>query len=277
MAFSDIVLDKNTPVPLYYQLKQAIIQMIEDGDLRPGDRLPTEVEFNHMYDVSRTTTRQALLELVQEGHLHRIKGKGTFVSTPKLTQDFMQRLEPFSEQMKRLNVKTSTDVREFGTVPAPEQVTEIFGINPGDKVIHLVRVRYADGVPLVVVDTYLPMLCSDILNLDFTLVGLYKSLSARYATRVVRVKREVEATLATPSDSKLLDVPSKSAIQKTTTIGYNIKGTPIEYSVAHYRGDKNRFQIELAVDLGEADEASDEKRPAHMSGSSRNLLSHQSR
>ena len=249
MTYSEISINKNTPIPLYYQLKQGLLKLIENGTLHPGDCLPTEAEFNQMFNVSRTTTRQAIMELVQEGYLYRVKGKGTFVSSPKLTQDFMQRLEPFSEQMKRLNVTTFTKILEFSTASAPEAVAEVFGLRPGDEAIHLLRLRYADDDPLVVVDTYLPISCEYLLGVDIASNGLYKSLSLQTSTRVVRVKREIEATLASAPIAKLLEVAPKSAVQKTTTIGYNLFDTPIEYSVAHYRGDKNKFQVELAVDV----------------------------
>ncbi|MDR2670807.1 MAG: GntR family transcriptional regulator, partial [Oscillospiraceae bacterium] len=82
--FRDKTLDKNTPIPLYFQLKQLILGMIEAGDLRPGDLLPTEQALGGIFSISRSTTRQALSELVLEGYLYRAKGKGTFVAQPKL-------------------------------------------------------------------------------------------------------------------------------------------------------------------------------------------------
>lgn len=74
------VIDRNVPIPAYYQLKQLIKGQIERGDLQPGDRLPTEVELCERYDLSRTPVRQALQELAYEGLLTRTPGRGTFVT-----------------------------------------------------------------------------------------------------------------------------------------------------------------------------------------------------
>ena len=79
-------IDKTSPVPLYFQIKEIILSEILSGNLQTGDLIPTEVEFSQMYKVSRSTVRQAILELVNEGYLCRLKSKGTFVSKPKISQ-----------------------------------------------------------------------------------------------------------------------------------------------------------------------------------------------
>lgn len=245
--FAGKTIDKSTPIPLYFQLKQMILKMIEDGDLRPGDPIPTEQEFNDMFEISRTTTRQALSELVQEGYLHRVKGKGTFVTKPKLSQDFMQRLEPFSEQIVRLNMTPKTQVVKFERRKAGS-VSKAFGIHEDDSLIYLERLRYADDTPIVIVHTYLPVEFDAILGVDIGSTGLYNYLKGNNESRVVRVRREVEAILSTPYMDHLLNIPPSSAIQRTITRGFNQQGRLIEYSFAYYRGDMNKFVIELAVE-----------------------------
>ena len=69
---------KNSPVPLYYQLKSAILELFENGYYKPGDKLPTEAEFCELLDISRPTIRQAFAELIHEGYITRQKAKGTF-------------------------------------------------------------------------------------------------------------------------------------------------------------------------------------------------------
>jgi multiple sugar transport system substrate-binding protein len=76
-------IDPSSPVPLYFQLKQALLEQIARGDLRPGDQVPTESELCERYRMSRTPVRQALLELSREGVLLRQAGRGTFVSVPE--------------------------------------------------------------------------------------------------------------------------------------------------------------------------------------------------
>ena len=81
-------IDKNTPIPLYFQLKSLLLAEIEDGTYLADSLIPTEKELCDMFHISRTTVRQALAELVQEGYLYRVKSKGTFVARPKIRQDY---------------------------------------------------------------------------------------------------------------------------------------------------------------------------------------------
>lgn len=249
MSFDKASIDKNIPIPLYYQLKQVILQKIEQGELKPGDSIPTEIELNALFDVSRTTIRQAIIELVREGYLYRVKGKGTFVAEPKLPQDFMQKLEPFNDQIRRLDMTPSTKILDFTTAAAPQMAAEALGLRTGAEVVHLKRLRYANETPIVIVDTFLPIDCRAILTEDIAQEGLYKLLARVPGTRVVRARREVEAVMATEEDCRLLNIAKRSAIQKTVTTGFNQAGQPIEYSVAHYRGDKNVFVVESLVDV----------------------------
>ena len=105
---------------------------------------------------ARTTVRQAVTELVQEGWLYRIKSKGTFVTHPKINQDFLKKLESFQEQMKRLGMKPSTSVLELKKMKADAEVAKALQLKEGAEVIFLFRKRFADGEPIVTIKTYLP-------------------------------------------------------------------------------------------------------------------------
>lgn len=250
MGFLEQKIDKSTPIPLYFQLKQIILGMIENGELKPGDSIPTEYELISMYSLSRTTVRQAIIELVQDGLLYRVKGKGTFISKPKLAQDFMQRLESFGEQMNRLHVTPSTKVKNLKVLNGSavhKTILEGLNLNEDDQVIYLERLRFANDQPIVLVRTYLPMICLNILTMNLEDVGLYETLSNSANTKIVEVERQVEAILSEPYESDLLEIPKHSAVQLTTTVGFNAYHSPIEYSVAHYRGDKNKFTVKLRV------------------------------
>ncbi len=93
------MIDKNSPIPIYYQLELQIRQFIESEQLQPGDILPSEREFTEKYNISRMTVRQAINNLVSEGLLYRQKGKGTFIAEQKFEQD-LSGLTSFSEDMK---------------------------------------------------------------------------------------------------------------------------------------------------------------------------------
>lgn len=245
----DHKLDKSIPVPLYFQLKSLLLEEIKKNEYPVDSLIPTEKEISEMFQISRTTVRQAITELVQAGWLYRIKSKGTFVARVKIKQDFIKRLEPFNEQIARTGRVPSTQLLAFEVVDMPEHVAEVFGAAPGTKAIYLHRRRCADGDPIVTVETYLPYeACSFILKHDMTNESMYNVLATREGTRICRVNRILEAVAANVRDVERLDMVRGKPVHLFKTIGYNQMNEPIEYSIARYRGDRNKFEIDLQVD-----------------------------
>lgn len=238
-------IDKNIPVPMYYQLKQILLKSIKSGQTKLGEHIPTEAELMQQFEVSRATVRQAIVELAREGYLERIKGKGTFVCKPKISQDFMQKLEPYKQQMERLNLTGKTKVLFLGWDSANAEAAERFGIAENAPIIRLDRVRYANDEPLVFVRTYLENRCSFILGRDFSHCSLYESLDEKAETSIVRVERQFEAICAGKIEAKLLEVSEGSAIQLVKTQGFSSEDKTIEFSIAQYVGSKNRFSVTL--------------------------------
>lgn len=237
-------LDKSVPIPLYFQLKEVIIGEIKNGHYKKDSLIPTEKEFMETYQISRTTVRQAMTELVQEGWLYRIKSKGTFVSVPKISHNFIQTLESFNEQMERVGSVAKTEVLELKKVKAPAQVAEGLGIKEGDAVVYLYRKRFADDEPVVLQKAYLRFdTCSFLLDKDFSKESLYKSLADNPSTKIVKAKRVVEVDEAVEEDSRYLQVAVGKPMQIFITTGYNAAGEAVEFSLARYRGDRSRFEV----------------------------------
>ena len=188
--------------------------------------------------------RQAITELVQEGWLYRVKSKGTFVSQPKINQNFIQKLESFNDQILRGGMTPSTVVLDFRTLKATKTVAMNLDIKENDPVIYLYRKRLADNEPIVTVETFLPYrLCSFVFEHDLEKERLYSILNQDTETSVFRVKRTVEAVEANADDEKYLKIKRGKPIQFFASIGYNTYGRPIEYSLARYRGDRNSFEV----------------------------------
>ena len=145
-------LDKNIPVPLYYQLKELISDAIKEKQYRPGDAIPTEKEIGRYYQLSRTTVRQAIGELVQEGVLYRVKSKGTFVAEPKIRQEYIRKIQSFNDEMLQKGMMPSTEVLAFEILNGeeiPPEAKEILCLDKTDAVIFLHRKRMSDGYPIV--------------------------------------------------------------------------------------------------------------------------------
>ena len=240
-------LDKNTPIPLYFQLEKLILEEIENGAYPAGSMIPTEKELSEIFGISRTTVRQAIADLVRREQLYRIKSKGTFVSKPKINQGFIQSIQSFDEDLRNEGRNPSTQVLALKPVLLPEEIAFQMGIAPGTEAVYLYRKRCADGEPIVRVETYLPYdLCSFTLEHDFTSESLYQVLSEREDTRVTHIIRTCEAKLANTDDVAVLNMKRGRPIHYFISVGRNRAGRIIEYSIARYRGDQSKFRVELS-------------------------------
>lgn len=242
-------LDKTVPIPLYFQLKQILINAIKNGDYHVDSMIPTEKELSNMFGISRTTVRQAITEMVREGWLYRIASKGTFVARLKIKQDFIKRLETFNEQIARTGCKPSTELLEMKICEMPKSVRSVFDLHDEGQFIYIYRRRFADDTPIVTVETYLPLdQCAFVVGHDFSRESLYKVLASNDRTRICRVTRILEAVGANSRDMETLGLQRGKPVQLSSTIGYNRADEPIEYSIARYRGDRNRFEVDILID-----------------------------
>ena len=242
-SLGSVKLDKNIPVPLYYQLKNLVLDMIGEGSLKEGDLLPPESELCAALDVSRPTIRQAFGELVSEGYLNRYKGRGTFVSKPKLDARFLSKLETFNDEMRSKGLKPSTTVLKLERMSGPCEANERLSIQLDSPLLYLGRVRFADGVPLVYVETFLPYeRYSALMEVDFGESSLYKSLERLCGVRINRAHRQIESVNARKSEAELLQIATNKAVSLVKTVAYS-DDTPVEFSVARYRGDLNKFSV----------------------------------
>ena len=138
-------IDRDSKVPLYYQLSELLMESIRRGDLEPGDMLPTEQQLQETHDLSRTTVRQALRELEVEGMVTRYRGRGTFVSEPKVTHNPRLSLTDYLEQK---GMRPGWQVLDATWIAAPKEVAERLQIPPESQTYRLRRLRLADGAPI---------------------------------------------------------------------------------------------------------------------------------
>ena len=246
--FKSINLDKNIPVPLYYQLKKQILSLIENSTITDGELLPAENDLCKMLNISRPTIRQAFSELVYEGYLSRYKGKGTFVSTPKVDDRFFRKLATYHEEMLEKGYNPKTEVLKLEMLSGPHEANERLSIPLNAPLVHLSRVRSVDDVPLVYVETFLPFDdYKDLLDIDFTSNSLYDTLEKQFGKRVSRVWREFFAINANQKEAELLQTTRNKALIMVKTVAYSSNGpNPVEFSIARYRGDLNKFSVEVS-------------------------------
>ena len=239
-------LNKNTPIPLYYQLEKMILEEIDNGAYPVGGMIPTEKELSEMFDISRTTVRQAIADLVQKDRLYRTKSKGTFVSRPKISQGFIHSILSYNEDVRNAGCTPSTEVLKLEVMPLPREIATQIDAEPGAQCIYLYRKRMVDQEPFVRVETYLPYEeCSFLLSHDMNNESLYQVLSENKDTRIVRIVRTCEIRSANAEDTAVLGLKRGKAIHFFNSMGYNDAGKIIEYSLARYRGDQSKFRVEI--------------------------------
>lgn len=256
MTFEKMSLNKSSPVPLYYQLQEILIEAIKSGKYQEGESILPEMELSKMFQISRPTVRQAINELVNEGYLYRIKGKGTFVARSKINQNYTLILDSYNDEMSKKGLVPKTKVFEQEVINASREIADILKINENDKVIRLKRLRYAfkdfrdaqsfSDKPIVLVTTYIPLdIYPELINIDFEKESLYQILEDNNLF-VKKVKREFEARKASYNEAKLLDIEENDPVHYFRTIGYLENGMPIEYSKCVYPGNRNKFIIEIS-------------------------------
>lgn len=239
-------INKRVPIPLYYQIAEEIRNKIHRGEYTVGSALPAERELAEMYDVSRNTVRQAIIELVNEGILIRRHGIGTFTAPPKL-EHVLNRLTSFSEDMAQRNMKAGSRTISFVTrLPTPVECSNL-SIHEHDQVVECVRLRSADDVPMALEITVLVnSLCPGLSAADLgDGASLYAILAERWSVCIVRATQSIEPTLATPYEAELLDVQPQSAMLLMHRIAYDQNCRTVEYTKSIYRGDRYKFVLEL--------------------------------
>lgn len=239
-----MALDKNHPIPLYYQLVELIKERIHLGELKPGDQLPSERELSEQMGISRMTARQAAAYLVQEGVLVVKPGVGTFVAEPKLTYDVLHLLGFTEEMMQRGGAATSR-VLEQAVVSPPSAVVGGLTLKPDELTVKIVRLRLSAGAPLLLETIYMPAaLCPGLEAIDLAHQSLYALLEQQYGLRLNHTRQTLEATVANDYELQLFGLESGAAMILLEGVTYSDQDRPVEYFKAVYRGDRFKFALE---------------------------------
>jgi GntR family transcriptional regulator len=244
-------IDFNSPIPFYIQLMDVLKENIGLGKWQPGDRLPGEHALCESYGVSRTVVRQALKELELIGIIYRRKGKGSFVSEPKISESLVQRLTGFYQDMEEQGHSPVSQVFKQAVVAAPVKAARHLELDLEAPVVELQRLRFVQDEPIVLVSSFLPhALCPGLENVDFSEQSLYAYVESVYNLVIARGWRRIEAVSANEREAKLLQVKIGTPLILLDSVSYLADDTPMEYFHAVHRGDRSQFEVEL-VRVGE--------------------------
>ena len=235
------MLNRHSPIPLYHQLRETLRQSIENGRYKHGDALPTEAELESQFNISRITVRRAIIDLVNEGLLSRERGRGTYVSKPKITQK-LNYITSWAETVigMGMSVKTIDCIIEY--VVAPSWVARLLVIPTGQEVTRISRVRCADAEPMCIMTNhllsdYVPGLVEDGLQSE----SLYETLENRYHFVLGKAEELVEAVLADEHQAKVLKICKGAPLLSVTRVTYDVHDVPFEVVKAVSRADKYQY------------------------------------
>jgi GntR family transcriptional regulator len=229
-------------IPKYYGLKRHLLEMTQT--LPPGSPVPPERTLSVEFGTSRTTVRQALQELVVEGRLERIQGKGTFVAKPKVAQAL--RLTSYTEDMRAQGLEPTSRLLEIGYMLADDVLSERLGVKPRARVLRIERLRLANGDPMALETTHLSAQRFTGLRRHLERSNsLYAVLSEKYGVTLLEAEETIETVPAPPREAHLLgtDVGLPLLLLSRHSLGED--GKPVEYVRAFYRGDRYKFVAHL--------------------------------
>ena len=229
-------------IPKYYTVKRQLLELT--GTMTPGSPVPPERELAHRYSTSRTTVRQALAELVVEGRLLRMQGKGTFVAKPKVAQ--VLELASYTEGMRAHGLHPKTRILEIGYVTADEKLADLLGIRPGGRALRIHRLRLADGEPMSIDMSHLPARRFPGLRKQLERhSSLYETLAEAYGVEPAEGEETIETVLAGPNDARLLGVDVGLPLLLLSRHAFDSDGNPLEWAQSWYRGDRYKFVTRL--------------------------------
>jgi GntR family transcriptional regulator len=235
------------PVPLHHQVYVDLKSALDNGEWRPGDRLPPERELARRYGCSLITVRRALDELSREKRLQRSRGRGTFVLSPVIERPLDGEMS-FTEEMQRRGLDPETRLLAARPEAASEIVATALNVEPGSPTLYLERLRIAQGTPLLLEMVHLPAgRFPGLLASDLEHNSLYELLTTRYGTPVARAREALEPVNLRAREARLLGLRPRALALLVEGIAYAADGTPVEFGRTYVRGDHTRYYIERVV------------------------------
>ena len=237
-----IRVDRNSPVPLYFQVAQHLEQMIESGELPMGTRLDNENDLAGQLGLSRPTMRRAIEYLVGRGLLVRKRGIGTQVVHTKITREVG--LTSLYDDLAKTGRDPATKVVSFGIEPAPADLAAGLGIPAGTPMYVFERLRYADAEPLALMRNHVPEHLLRLSAADLEAQGLY-NLFRKNGISMRIAKQAIGARAATAAEARELGERKGAPLLTMERSAYDEQGRAVEHGRHVYRASRYSFDLTL--------------------------------
>lgn len=217
--------------PRYSVIHDDIVEQVRSGTLEPGMRLPSEQDLAKRYGVSRMTVRQALDLLASDEVVVRKHGSGTFVRDQARQGRHIDRLRSFAAELADADVEVTSEVVRAELVDAPGDIAEALGVEPGDPVHRLTRVRLVDGAPAALQDSWIPSRFAPSLTREPLMGGsLYRTLTERHGVRLRWADQSMTAEMLGIDEAALLRVAPGVAVLRGMRTTYTDADEPVEFT-----------------------------------------------
>lgn len=239
---------RGSRISLQDQILRAIVKDIEDGTLRPGDRLPPERNLAELTGASLAPVRAALKQLEMAGYVTRTQGRGTFV-TERPVQYELRLMSSSTDSLRRAGVAFTVDVVDQSIGVPPVEVTERLGLEPQSAAFHLLRVVTVRDAPSILLESWVAeAFIGDLVNDDIFDRGgsLYGALT-KNGVEQRRAAGQVTIHNLLEWEADLLGVPFGTPVLALTSVTFTADGTPIDWSRGLY--DSARFSLEMDTSL----------------------------
>lgn len=232
---------------IYQKVKNSIKGKILNGELARGQMLPSEKDYCAEFSTSRMTVRQALQDLQNEGFIYSIKGKGSFVSQPKVDQ-YLSKLTSFSQDMRNRNMVPGGRVLSVKKISASLELANSLKVQAGHPLYTIKRLRTANELAMAIETSYLNLeITGDLSDIDFNNISLYEYLKNERGINISKAIQSFETMLVTGKDAQYLDAENNSPalLMKRTT--FVESGQVMEYVESIYIGSRYKFYVDLYI------------------------------
>ena len=241
-----IELNRNGIIPVYHQLQEVLLEWIAEGMYKPHDRLPSENELKHHFNVSRNTAQKALKILVDKGAAYRVQGKGTFVADRQITYSITAKLS-FSAEIIGLTKETRSILNFAKYQKASAHVARLLKIEEGEQVTTIQRIRLVDETPAALMTSYLRSdLVPGLLERLAPGSSLFKTIKDEYGLEVGSGSETLQVANADAYEAQQLGILEGDAVFLIERISKATDGTVIELAKTVLRGDISKFSVDLS-------------------------------
>ena len=240
-------INRDIPVPFYYQIVQIMREVIRDMDADPefSEMLPSETELCTLFQTNRGTLRHAMDVLIHEGLIYRKKGRGTFIRRRRIELDLVHFCSTTDELLAR-GYEPSTSVLKITCLNPLLHIQKKLWLTETDQVWELYRLRLADGEPISLQCSYVPVALSPDLDKQDLTKSLFSMFRTEYQIELNNADQIIRARAVTPEEARLLQINAGDSVIEISRVSYDQNDEPVEYMDSLWRGDRYDMRVHLS-------------------------------